>query len=146
MHYGFCLPVKFGSSPASKWPKDGLGSPRPGAAITKEGSRRLLRRLQRPLRFLGLRRLDLGGLPLDQLDEVVDDIGVLQPVVGDAAQIDLVRVVAATGQSDIGLARLARPVDDAADDRQGQRRRDVRETLFQHLDGLYDPELLTRAG
>jgi len=37
MRCGFCLPVKFGSSPASKWPKDGLGSPRPAAAITKEG-------------------------------------------------------------------------------------------------------------
>jgi len=29
-------------------------------------------------------RLDLGGLSLDQLDEVIDNIGVLQPVVGNA--------------------------------------------------------------
>ena len=44
-------------------------------------------------------------------------LGVLEPVVGDAAEIDLMRVVAAAGEADIGLARLARAVDDAADDR-----------------------------
>ena len=42
------------------------------------------------------------------------------------------RAVAAAGEADIGLARLARAVDDAADDRERHRRRDVREPLLQH--------------
>jgi hypothetical protein len=67
-------------------------------------------------------------------------------MVGDAAQINLMRVVAAAGEADIGLARLARPVDDAADDREGQRRRDVGEPLFEQFDGLDHLELLARAG
>ena len=54
---------------------------------------------------------------LDQLDQMVDDVGVFQAVIGDAADIDLVGAVAAAGEADIGLARLARAVDDAADDR-----------------------------
>src|SRR5205085_12387975 len=53
---------------------------------------------------------------------------------------------AATGEADVGFARLARAVDDAADDRDGDRRRDVREALFEALDGLNDLELLAGAG
>ena len=78
----------------------------------------LLRRCEPGLCFALLRCLDLGGLFLDQLDEVVDDVGVLQAVVGEAADVDLVGAVAAAGEADIGLARLARAVDDAADDRE----------------------------
>ena len=55
-------------------------------------------------------RFDLGGFLLDQLDEVVDDVRVLQTVVGEAADIDLVGAVAAAGEADIGLARFARAV------------------------------------
>ena len=77
---------------------------------------------------------------------MVDDVGVLQAVVGEAADIDLVGAVAAAGEADIGLARLARAVDDAADHRHRQRRRDVREALLEPLDGLDHLELLARAG
>src|SRR3954447_16094369 len=141
MRCGSCSPVKCGFSPASSWPKAGPGSPHRSAAITKEGAQRLLSRFEHLLRLISLRRLDLGGLLLDQLDKMIDDIGVLQPVVGDAAQINLMRVVAPAGQADIGLARFAGPVDDAADDRQRQRRRYMREPLLQHLDRLDDLEL-----
>jgi hypothetical protein len=64
--------------------------------------------------FALLLRFDLGGLLLDQLDEVVDDVGVLQAVVGEAADVDLVGAVAAAGEADVGFARLARAVGDAA--------------------------------
>jgi len=55
-------------------------------------------------------------------------------VIGNPADVDLVRVVAAAGEADIGFARLARTVDDAADHRKGQRRRDVGEAFLEHLD------------
>jgi hypothetical protein len=61
---------------------------------------------------------------------VVDDVGVFEAVVGEAADVDLVGAVAAAGEADVGFARLARAVDDAADDRDGERRRDVREALL----------------
>jgi hypothetical protein len=72
-----------------------------------------------------LRGFDLGGLFLDQLDEVVDDVGVFEAVVGEAAEVDSVGAVAAAGEADVGLARLARAVDDAADNGRGERRRDT---------------------
>jgi len=50
-------------------------------------------------------------------------------MVGEAAQIDLVRAVTAAGEADVGLARVARAVDDAADHRHGERRRDVLDAL-----------------
>ena len=77
---------------------------------------------------------------------MVDDVGVFQAVVGEAADVDLVGAVAAAGEADVGLARLARAVDDAADDRDGQRRRDVREALLEPLDRLDDLEMLAGAG
>ena len=77
----------------------------------------LLRGCELGFFFLLLRGFNFGGFFLDQLDEVVDDVGVFQAVVGDAADIDLVGAVAAAGEADVGLARLARAVDDAADDR-----------------------------
>src|SRR6266404_7357831 len=92
------------------------------------------------------RRSQLRRLFLHQLDEMVDDVGVFQAVVGEAADIDLMRAVAAAGEADIGLARFARTVDDTTDDRNGQRRRDVREALLQPLDRLDHLELLARAG
>ena len=49
---------------------------------------------------------------------MLDDALVFQAVGLIAVQIDLVGVVAAAGEADIGLARLARAIDDAADDRQ----------------------------
>ena len=55
-------------------------------------------------------RLDLGGLLFDQFDEVVDDVGVFEAVVGEAGEVDLVGAVAAAGEADIGLARFARAV------------------------------------
>ena len=62
---------------------------------------------------------------------------------GDAA---LRRRLAAAGEADIGFARFARAVDDAADDRHGQWRRDVREPFLEPLDRLDDLELLPGAG
>ena len=76
-----------------------------------------------------LRGFDLSGLFLDQLDEVLDDVGVFVAVVGEAADVDLVGAVAAAGEADVGLARPARAVDDAADHRHGERRRDARGAL-----------------
>jgi hypothetical protein len=96
--------------------------------------------------FVLLRGFDLGGFFFDQFDEVVDDVGVFKAVVGEAADEDLVGAVAAAGEADIGLARFARAVDDAADDRDGEPRRDVREPLLEPLDGLDDLELLAGAG
>ena len=77
---------------------------------------------------------------------MVDDVGVFEAVVGEAADLDLVGAVAAAGEADIGLARFARTVDDAADDRDGEWRRDVLEALFEALDGPDHLELLARAG
>ncbi len=58
---------------------------------------------------------------------MIDDAGVLQAVMRYAGDIDLVRAVAAAGEADVGLARLARAVHDAADHRHRHRRGDVRD-------------------
>src|SRR6516164_832241 len=105
----------------------------------------LLRRYQAGA-FSSLRRFDLCRLFLDQFDEVVDDVGVFEAVVGEAADVDLVGVVAAAGEADVGFAGFARAVDDTADDRHGQGRRDVREALLEPLDRFDDLELLAGAG
>jgi hypothetical protein len=76
---------------------------------------------------------------------MIDDVSVFQAVVSQAADIDLMRAVAAAGEADIGLARLARAIDDAADDRDRQRRRDVGKPLLEPLDRLDHLELLTGA-
>src|SRR5579862_3644678 len=75
-------------------------------AMTR-GRASLLRRL-RGLVSLGLGGLDLGGLLLNQRDQMVDDVLVLEPMVRLAGDIDLVGVVAAAGEGDIGFVRLAR--------------------------------------
>src|SRR5271154_3247311 len=48
--------------------------------------------------FGRLRRFDLGGLPLDQMDQMIDDIRVLQAMVRLAGDIDLMRAIAAAGE------------------------------------------------
>src|SRR5207248_8408911 len=116
-------------SPASRRRRAAPGSPR------TENRRRYFGFERRRVR---LRRFELGGLFLDQLDQVIDNVGILEPVVGHAADIDLMRVVAAAGKADIGLARFAWPIDDAADHRQRQRRRDMSEPLLEYLDRLDD--------
>src|SRR3546814_9148337 len=70
-------------------------------------------------------RLDLGRLGLDQRDDVRDHDGVLYMVVGDARQIDHMLAVAAAGDADVGFARLAGAVDDAAEDRERHRGLDM---------------------
>src|SRR6185312_17236190 len=59
-------------------------------------------------RLLALLRFDLGRLLFHHLDEVIDDALILEAVVRHAGNIDLMRIVAATGETDIGFARLAR--------------------------------------
>ena len=94
----------------------------------------------------GLRRFDLGCLLLDQPDEMIDDILVLQPMVRHAGDVDLVGVVAAAREADVGLARLTGAVHDTADHRHRHRRGDVRHPLLQGLDGADHVVLLPRAG
>ena len=47
---------------------------------------------------------------------MVDDVGIFLAVVGEAADVDLVGTVATAREADIGIARFAGTVDDAADD------------------------------
>ena len=65
--------------------------------------------------------LSLTGIPHEvqpaNIDEMIDDVLVLEAMVGKAADIHLMRAVAAAGEADVGFARFARAVDDAADDR-----------------------------
>ena len=77
---------------------------------------------------------------------MVDDCRILQPVMGHAADIDLVCTTPAAGEADVGLARLPRPVDHAADDGQRDRHGNVGKPLLQRRDRLDDVELLPRAG
>src|SRR6185436_161981 len=87
---------------------------------------------------------NLSRLRLDQLDQMIDDALVLQPMMRLAGDVDHVRTMAATGETDIGLTRLTRPVDDAADHRNRERGGDMRQPLLQYLDGADDVELLAR--
>src|SRR5262249_19599163 len=86
----------------------------------KQGQRTsLLRRFQRFGRAVA-RGLDLGGLFFAQLDHMVDQVGVVDAIGRRTVEIDLPVALAgaAAGEPQIGLARLAGTVDDAADDRQ----------------------------
>src|SRR3546814_13965155 len=65
-------------------------------------------------------------------------------VVGDARQIDHMLAIAAAGDADVGFARFAGAVDDAAENRQRHRGPDVLERLFQLLHGANDVEALAR--
>src|SRR5688572_11425316 len=60
---------------------------------------------------------DLRRLGFDQRDQMVDDRLILEPMMRLAGDVDHMRAIAAAGETDIGLARLAGSVDDAADDR-----------------------------
>jgi len=64
--------------------------------------------------------LDLRRLLFDERHQMIDDVGVLEPMIGRPFEIDHVRAVAAAGEADVGFRRLARAVDDAADDRDRQ--------------------------
>ena len=89
--------------------------------------------------------LDLGRLGLDQLDDMLDHVGVLDMMVGHARQIDHVLAVAAAGDADVGLARFAGAVDDAAEHRERHRRADMLQPLLERLDGADHVEALPRA-
>ena len=145
LNAGFSGMVPHITVAAARWvPKCHEPAGRPKDRVI--GCRPLLRCCEPGLFFALLLGFDLSGLFLDQFDEVVDDVGVFEAVVGEAADVDLVGAVAAAGEADVGFARFARAVDDAADHRKGQGRRDVREALFEPLDDLDDLELLARAG
>src|SRR5688572_6618931 len=94
------------------------------------------------LRGLGL---ELGRLGLDQADDMVDHLLVADVVVGDSRQIDHVLALAAAGDADVGLARFAGTVDDAAEHRQRHRGADMLEPLLELLDRADDVEALARA-
>src|SRR5690348_10777358 len=97
----FCSPARCGCSRCWRPRKGAPGSPPQWEKRPPTPSRRLLRGRKRCGGFLTLRRLDRGGFLLDQLDEVIDYLAILQPVVGKPADINLVGVVAAAGEADI---------------------------------------------
>src|SRR5204862_2288979 len=70
---------------------------------------------------------------------------VLDMVSGHARQIDHVLALAAAGDPDVGLARFARPVDDAAKHAERHRSLDMLEPLLERLDGADHVEALARA-
>src|SRR4051812_47423278 len=77
---------------------------------------------------------------------MVDHVLVADMMVGDARQIDHMLPVAAAGDADVGLARLAGAVDDAAEHRERHWRADMAQPLLERLDGADDVEALARAG
>src|SRR3546814_8616122 len=76
---------------------------------------------------------------------MADHGGVGDMVVGDPRKEDHMLAVAAAGDADVGFARLAGAVDDAAQYRERHRGLDVAERLFERLDGADDVEPLARA-
>ena len=50
-------------------------------------------------------RIDLGRLRFDELDDVLDHVGVLDMMVGDPRQEDHMLAVAAAGDADVGFAK-----------------------------------------
>src|SRR5262249_7800591 len=90
--------------------------------------------------------LDFGGFLLAEFDDVIDERFVLQLINRLAVQIDHAGAGATTGETDVGLARFARSVHHAADDRQRHGRGDVLQAVFQNFNGLDYVEALPRAG
>src|SRR5687768_14632520 len=97
-------------SGGSAWNKEGWIPA--GAGMTVKSG--LLRRVGNG----GAGGLDLGRLGFDQPDDMVDHLLVADMMVGQAGEIDHMLALAAAGNADVGLARLARTVDDAAQHRQ----------------------------
>src|SRR3546814_6221819 len=60
-------------------------------------------------------RVDLGRLRFDQPDDMADHVGVRDMMVGDAREEDHMLAAPAAGDADVGFARFAGAVDDAAD-------------------------------
>src|SRR5690625_2015270 len=89
--------------------------------------------------------LQLRRLLLDLLDDVVDHLVIRHRMALLAGEIDHAAPCPATGETDIGHQRLARPVHHAANDRERHRRLDVLEALFKDADRLDDVETLPRA-
>src|SRR5215217_92896 len=125
----------------------GLPPKRPGLTSAGHPLRTgLFRRLEGRLFRHKSRGVQLCGLGLDLLDDLVDHafVGLF---VGDlAVKIDHARALAAAGEADVGVEGLARAVDDAADDGQRHRGGHMGQLLFQDADGLDDIEALTGAG
>src|SRR4029453_3401975 len=76
---------------------------------------------------------------------MVDHVGVLHVMVGDARQIDHVLALAAAGDPNVGLTCFTRTVDDTAEPRERHRCLDVLQPLFEGLDRADDVEALASA-
>src|SRR5690606_27097998 len=96
-------------------------------------------------RLKGFRRFDFRRFGFDQLDDVVEHALAFDVVIGHARKVDHVFARAAAGDADVGLARFAWAVDDAAEHRERERRLDVLEPLLERLDGLDHVEALAGA-
>src|SRR3546814_6819383 len=81
-------------------------------------------------------RFDLGRLRFDQLHDMADHVGVGDMVVGDPREEDHMLAVASAGDADVGLARFAGAVDDAAQYRERHRGLDVAERSEEHTSEL----------
>ena len=60
--------------------------------------------------------LDLGGLRLDQRDDVVDHVGIVDLVIGDPPPVHHVAALSAAGKTALGGTRPAGAVAAATDD------------------------------
>src|SRR5215217_3653775 len=102
-----CAKRRYSSGRRSCVPRTGcslLMGNRPGTDRRRGGWKALLGGDPMSLGFRRLLRLDLSRLLLDQRDEMVDDAGVLQTMVRQARYVNLVGIVAAAGEPDVGLA------------------------------------------
>src|SRR5262249_19863767 len=80
--------------------------------------------------------LDFGCLLFAQFDDMIDESGVVELINRLAVEIDHAGARAAAGEADVGFARFAWAVHDAADDRKRHRRGDVLQAFFQDAHGL----------
>ncbi len=74
--------------------------------------------------------VDGGCFGFDQFHNMRDHIGVFDMVIGHARKIDHMLSITAAGDADVGLARFARAVDDAAEDRERQWRFNMAERVL----------------
>ena len=76
---------------------------------------------------------------------MLDQILIRQTVISKPRHIYLMRAFATAGETNIGLARLARAIHNAANDRNGNRLVDMLQPVLDDLHCLNHVELLARA-
>lgn len=88
------------------------------------------------MRLVGSRSFNLSGFLFHKRNDMVDKFVVGDFMVGHAGEVDHMVPLPAARKANVGFPRFTRSVHNAANNRQAERRMDMRETFLKHFNGL----------